>query len=461
MHPALPAYLSDQWRADDPNVYAAQREAANRALLDAYAAFGLWAAGEITGGHATLAYSRIELHRRTLDDLLGYALDRGHWDKARSIFEALDSFWNARVLYREASEWVARVRQVLEPATGTPPSLDDPAGILWMSCVGAQAQRQINVGLLDSAEYSLLQIHDVLAALPERDPRRRSLAAIYYGFGQIAKGRGLLEVAENWYQKSLTIDGELDRSGAADSYHHLGMIAIDRGQLDEAETWHHKSRTIRKKLNDLPGIAASYHELGLIAQYRGQLERAEAWHHRSLTIKKAIGEQTGQATSYLQLGVLALQRGHLDEAEAWHHRSLAISEKLGIQAVTANCYRAFGLITQLRGQLDRAEAWQHRALAVSAQLGDRSGQARSFELLGRLARIRGRDEEMMEWTVRWVTLFDEFPHPATEFAALVLARATAVMGVNVLQRCWLKMTGKPVPAEVLSYVEANKPKESE
>jgi hypothetical protein len=53
------------------------------------------------------------------------------------------------------------------------------------------------------------------------------------------------------------------------------------------------------------------------------------------------------------------------------------------------------------------------------------------------------------------------PAAATELAALVLARLTTVLGIDALQRCWLKVIVKPAPADVLSYAKANKTKESE
>src|SRR5262249_9076399 len=74
VHAALPAYLAARWRADDPDAYPTQRAAADRALLDAYAALGQWLDQQIHAGDARFAVAVIAAQSRTLGALLGYAL---------------------------------------------------------------------------------------------------------------------------------------------------------------------------------------------------------------------------------------------------------------------------------------------------------------------------------------------------------------------------------------------------
>jgi hypothetical protein len=97
IHPALPAYLAARWRADDPDTYPAQRAAADRALLDAYAAFGQWLDEQIDAGDARLAVAIIAAQSRTLGALLGYALDHHLWDQAQDIAQPLNEYWDILV----------------------------------------------------------------------------------------------------------------------------------------------------------------------------------------------------------------------------------------------------------------------------------------------------------------------------------------------------------------------------
>ncbi|MEE8504774.1 MAG: hypothetical protein V3S40_00990 [Kiloniellales bacterium] len=61
LHPALPAYLGAQWRAAAGEAFEAERQAALRALLNAYAKFGAWLNGQIEGGSAETAFAMIAL----------------------------------------------------------------------------------------------------------------------------------------------------------------------------------------------------------------------------------------------------------------------------------------------------------------------------------------------------------------------------------------------------------------
>ncbi|MDB4872941.1 MAG: hypothetical protein JWL97_3945, partial [Gemmatimonadales bacterium] len=260
IHPALPAYLADRWRTDEPDTYTGQHAAATRALLDAYTAFSQWLLQQIGGGRAQLAVTVIDLQRRTLGAFLGYALDQQLWDRAQAIAQPLDNYWDLRGLGEEARGWVDRARLTLETANGTPPGLDTPAGQLWMFLVGSQANRHLTAGRLDQAEHTYLDILHTLQQQPETPQQRRHLATAHHQLGRVAQDRGRLEDAENWYRQSLTIREDLgDRPHMASSYHQLGTVAQHRGRLEDAENWYRQSLTIREDLGDRPHMATSYH----------------------------------------------------------------------------------------------------------------------------------------------------------------------------------------------------------
>jgi hypothetical protein len=74
--------------------------------------------------------------------------------------------------------------------------------------------------------------------------------------------------------------------------------------------------------------------------------------------------------------------------------------------------------------------------------------ATSYGQLGVLAKQRGETHQALEWTVRCVTLFGEFPHPLTGPATRHLARLTAQLGTSALEAIWLKITGRALPQAV-------------
>jgi hypothetical protein len=170
VHPALPGYLGARWRHEDPDRYADQRAAAERALLHAYAALSIWLYRQLEGGDAQLAFAVLHHQRRTLGTLLGHALDHRGWEQAQAIIQPLNAYWNAGGLCEEARRWVDRTRLALAGPDGAAPALDTPAGSLWLFVVTSQANRAVNAHQLEEAERAYLHIRQML----DRQPPRRS-----------------------------------------------------------------------------------------------------------------------------------------------------------------------------------------------------------------------------------------------------------------------------------------------
>jgi tetratricopeptide (TPR) repeat protein len=415
IHPALPAVLAALWRSEEPDDYQNQRTSTTRALLSAYASFGAWLLNQIQTGQAGFAFFLIDLQRRTLGHLLGLALDNELWGQAQAIAQPLDDYFDARGEYEEARAWVDRACLTLEGPDGTPPPLESPAGALWIYFVSAQASREVTSHNLDSAERTYRAIQETLERQSESPTRQSMLAGIYHQLGIVEQERGRMDEAEQLYLKSLEISEQLgDRPGMARSYHHLGRAEEERGQMDKAEQWYLKSLEIDEQVGDRPGIASSYHQLGIVEQVRGRMDEAEQWYLKSLEISEQLGDRPGMARSYHHLGIVAQKRQQMDVAEQWYLKSLEIEE----------------------------------------QLGDQPGMARSYGQLGLLAEAKGQDLEALQWTIRCVALFDEFPHRATGPGPRHLARLTAQLGIESLERCWQQVTDKPLPQPVHEFVSS-------
>jgi tetratricopeptide (TPR) repeat protein len=458
IHPALPAYLAAHWRNDDPDGYRAQYTAATRALLDAYAALSEWLGQEMSGENAEFAVTVIDLQRRGLSNMLGYALDQQLFIHASAIARSLDDYWDLRGLTEEARGWVDRACQILEDANGTPPDLSTQAGNLWAFLTASQANRHLNAGQPDQAQNIYQNIVDAYLQQPETAHQRRSIAVFYHQLGRVAEERRRLDDAERWYRQSLAIFENLgDRPRMAASYHQLGMVAEIRGRFDDAEHWYRQSLTIVEDLGDRRGTARSYHQLGIVAQRQGRLGDAERWYQQSLTIKEDLGDRHGMATSYHQLGRVAEERGRLDDAERWYRQSLIILEDLGDRHGMASSYHELGVVAQGRGRLDDAERWYRQSLATLEDLGDRPGMATGYGQLALLAEEHGHPQQALEWTIRCVALFDEYPHPATGPAPHHLQRLTHLLGSEALEQAWHAVTGHPIPPDILSHATTPAP----
>jgi tetratricopeptide (TPR) repeat protein len=107
---------------------------------------------------------------------------------------------------------------------------------------------------------------------------------------------------------------------------------------------------------------------------------------------------------------------------------------------------------QDRGRLDEAEDWYSQALALKEELGDHPRLALTYAQLGLLAEARNQAQAALEWNIRCVTLFDQFPSQLTGTGPAALARLTRQLGTLALQAAWRQVTGQPVPQPVRDYI---------
>ena len=498
VHPALPGYLAAVWRADNPGGYGTEREACEQALRTACAAFAQWLNGLTETEDAALAYTAIELQRRTLGAMLGHALDHQAWADAGEIVRALDAYWGARGLGEEASAWADRI---LAAALGPGHDQGTAADELWLYTFARQAGRQLAAGRLDQAAEAYQQALAYLQGRTATDWTRGNLAVVYHQLGKVAEARGRLDEAEDRYRASVAISEEVgDRAVAATNYQQLGEIAQARGRLEEAADWSRRSLAIKEQRGDLSGMAttydllsriaytagqldeaadwsrrslaikghlgnrsgmaATYHLLGAIAQVGGRLDEAADWFRESLAIKGELGNVSGMMISYHHLGTTALAGGRLEEAEDWYRKSLAIQEEFGDRHSMAGTYHQLGVTAQVQGQLDQAEDWYRKSLAIKEDFGDRPGMANTYGQLGILAEVRDQAAEALAWNIRCVTQYSQFPSPLTKTVPASIAALARHLGMPALENTWQQVTGQPLPEQVRDYVTSHHDEES-
>ena len=78
--------------------------------------------------------------------------------------------------------------------------------------------------------------------------------------------------------------------------------------------------------------------------------------------------------------------------------------------------------------------------------------ALTYAQLGLLAEERAQPALALEWNIRWVILFDQFPSPMTGTGPTALARLTHQLGIPALEQAWQQVTGQPLPQAVRDYL---------
>ena len=452
IHPALPAYLIRKWRSAEAAAFDQQYDAATQALLLAYSSLAESLDQEIEEGISRQAIGIVEAQRRTLGVLLGYSLDRQLWEPALAIVQPLNQYWDICGLPEEARRWAERTRLALKACGDDMRDVATPAGRLWLSLAGGEANRKINARQLDDAEAICQNILRQLQQQPEAPDHLQRLAVVYHSLGRVAQYGGHFDQAEDWCRRSLASREALgDQPGVAKVCHQLAVIAQERRQLDQAESWYRRSAAIMDNLGNRHGLALSFFGLGRLAQSRRELDQAETWYHQALDIVVSVGDRPRAATGYYQLGRIAQERGRWDDAETRYGQSLALREELGDRPGVAASYHQLGIVAQERGQLDRAESWYDRSLEIFQEIGDQIAVVACFGQRGLLAERRGNLQQALEWTIKCLTVFDQFPHPATGEGPQHLQRLTTVLGADALDLTWVNVTGRPVPLEVRKF----------
>ena len=120
----------------------------------------------------------------------------------------------------------------------------------------------------------------------------------------------------------------------------------------------------------------------------------------------------------------------------------------------ADTYHQLGRIAQARRQLEEAKDWYRRAVVIGEELGDLPGMVKIYGQLAVLADEQQQQRGALHWTVRTVTLVDQFPHPLTESSAQLMGIFAGELGMPTLEEIWQQVTGRPVPQPVRDYASS-------
>jgi len=123
--------------------------------------------------------------------------------------------------------------------------------------------------------------------------------------------------------------------------------------------------------------------------------------------------------------------------------------------VVATRCTELGYNAYLRRRLDEAEDWFRKSLTIFEELGDRPSMAVTYAQFGLLAEAREQPLLALEWNIRCVTLFDQFPSPLTGSGPAALVWLTRQLGQPAMQAAWQQITGQSVPQAVRDYVTSH------
>lgn len=399
IHPALPAYLFEQWTGTAYDNPAVERSSSDRALVDAVAGFSVWATREIGSGDTAAAMRQIGLLRPTLNRILNKALDEQLWQQALCIVESLSLFLDAGGLSLEAAGWTDRIRLATETASGDAPPVTSHAGLLWMQVMVGQGNREVSALLLDAAESTFSTVLRHLEAQADGQTTTFfaaiGLASCFHQLGVIAEKRQNYDEADRWLKQSLSIEEQLQQqalhsgrayslSGLATSLHELGVVARLRGDLDAAAAYAGRSLRIASEAGDQRARAASLRQLGVVAELRGRLDSAKSYFERSLSMYQQVGDLSHVGVGLHDIGTIAKLLGDYADAKRHFVAAMEVHDRLQQLPELFYDYDGIGHVEELLGRRGEARQWYQKAQELAESVGDAAGAARAKGLLVRL-----------------------------------------------------------------------------
>jgi CHAT domain-containing protein/Tfp pilus assembly protein PilF len=217
-----------------------------------------------------------------------------------------------------------------------------------------------------------------LAIYERLNPWGDGQGSLWYGLGQVAFERRDLDVAQQHYQRALSI---FERANAASpelpiALHGLADVALDREDFSAAEQYLRRALAIDEKLAPRSERSAwDLRCLALALAGKGDVDAAWVEANRSLEIREQLVPGSYEVSASLAtVGKIALARGDTATASKRYGESLAIrSRQAPGSAMEGESLYGLASAQREQGQIARAAETLERAIATLDQQGRRLG----------------------------------------------------------------------------------------
>lgn len=213
--------------------------------------------------------------------------------------------------------------------------------------------------------------------------RRADLLSVYAQLGSIAKSKGDLQQALNYYSRQLALSRELgDRRNEVSALNNVSLVFSDRGDLDKAIDYLQQAIKLERDENEKGTL---YNNLALMLYDKGDLPGALEYFDRSINVRKRTGDFHGYAVTTLNKGSALSGTAQFDKAGPVLQEGLSAIQKVKDQYWEAVALRYLGEMEERQGRTDVAIRHYRAALALARS----GGATREAELTGqRLAKLQ-------------------------------------------------------------------------
>ena len=317
--------------------------------------------------------------------------------------------------YYQGIEWrkklVERLREDFEAErTGAGPRIK--SALALTSALDRLGHAQYDLKLLDDAEKTYCRLRDASQMMIDSGESYfwGYMTNSYTGLGNVAKLKGDLAAAQEHFEKSLEIcrqlareetsneaKNQLDRIHLAENFVHLGDVAKGRGKLEQAREYYEQGLEVNRALAEDTGdqgyfydLTLYYERLGSIASSMNDLGLALEYHKKGYEIAKARTEEKGVKkdrslyVSCVKLGGIADEKGDISAAGEYFGESYRISKELMEEEDTVKSHRdhahsckLMGVVRNKSGDPDEALDYYKKAFEIFRSLNEQTGTAES------------------------------------------------------------------------------------
>lgn len=210
---------------------------------------------------------------------------------------------------------------------------------------------------------------------------KKKLSALYNNIAAIFLTQSRYIDAENYFLKSLNIDGELgDKKGMAQSYNNIGTIYKDLEQYEKALNYYLKALALRKEIHDNEGLPSTLTNIGTAYISTHNTKMGNRYLQEAMDLYKKNNDTMGIALTYNNMGDLYDELGELSKSAAYYDSSLSISSKRDYLSYLSYSYQSLSANFKKQKKFEQALNYHMLYMRAKDTIYNRENADRLTEL---------------------------------------------------------------------------------
>jgi tetratricopeptide (TPR) repeat protein len=276
---------------------------------------------------------------------------------------------------------------------------------------------------------------------------QKNLAEAINNIGFLAKQKGDISNAINFYNKSLLVYEEiLDKKGVANSLINIGAIYFNQDEIQKSLMYFEKSLRIQEEIGDKYGIATSLNNIATIYNDYGDpsenlkkddsiksgIVKALKYFEESLKIFEELGDKSKIANSLNNIGCIYFKYGDpsittstdqsisigINKALDYYNKSLIIHKEIGNKVGIAYSLNHIGGIYIKQKNYQKALEFCTKSMQVSKELNYPENIAYAAEKLKIIYSALGKEKLALENYELYIKMRDSINNIETQKATI-------------------------------------------